>query len=91
MEDPATLQDGDEVFDVPARLLGVRNLADGTAQPVSEYTPVNVVPIPAGLEQVPFLNSRPVRVPQEIRSEDNAVTASTIILTETGSSYLRLW
>ena len=50
MEYPTALQDGSETLDVPARLLGVRDLPDGAAQAVPEYAPLNFAPIRTGLE-----------------------------------------
>ena len=37
MEYPTSLQDGSKALDIPARLLGVRDLPDGAAQSVPEY------------------------------------------------------
>lgn len=50
MEYPTALQNGSDTLDVPARLLGVRDLPDGAAQAVPKNLPMYVAPIRTGLE-----------------------------------------
>ena len=54
MEYPTALQNGSEILDIPARLLGVRDLPDGAAQAVPKNLPMYVAPIRTGLKQTPF-------------------------------------